>query len=773
MKQQCDVIFVVFAFVDSFKLHTCDSTSVQLKRFFIHFQIKHIRGILFEEENFRKSTAAKKDQTEVKKKTSQKKRSDKPVVEQNSDIGEVPVIDESETKSTDDSESNAVVIISDDDVDKTSTVQKTPISNPTPSTSKNLFESGKSLMGSSKTPIKPSQTVVRAEATSSGIKSNKKESCLDKAYLCGRCLKFSANTIPLVRAHQATAHPNVVSEVLMLNTNNEAQQNKITTKPLPDATTVSSKPKFSECINFGCHYCIFKSKFPTVVYRHWKENHKFPKITTKNIEFPSRPFWFNITKIFKCSYCRRCNDYKDLKVHSQRYHPLETFAMIDNFNPKKCALCFHEFSNTYTDVINHFKESHNHPTTDISIDLENYMTDELVEEIASLLPREQVKCTQPNCKIIFFSMAELESHNSEKHAGNEAQFESIPNDPIMYGCVRCPEMNSNESSMVAHIRDHFLEFQCKICDKRYDKLEMIRAHHEIMHNIKDVTYRNIDINEYFNKYAAMKIIFPNGFFVTKADVKHTRYGSMDNIRKLLNELNVRDLEVVQKRQAENEQKELEVERKRQEEKEKMESEVERKRQEENSEKNTKPVVIKKINLKRSRIADSDSEDSLSLPLAKRVLRKKRKPETMHSKPAVSKLKIESTSNSDDNEPLQNLISVPSNGRKSLRSSSAKLETISSNLKSNAKPEPSSSKSSSSVSKSSKSKVDLNISTSDDQEPLQNLIPFSSYGRKPKPVDLSKIFIDMPFGTASVKVSCDRFALLFNINPKLRLKRCDK
>ncbi|KAG4071313.1 hypothetical protein HA402_004017 [Bradysia odoriphaga] len=80
-------------------------------------KIKHIRGILFEEENVR-TTPTKRDQSEVKKKTSQKKRSDKPVVEQNiSDIGDVPVVEPEpeQAKSNDDSESNAIVIVSDED----------------------------------------------------------------------------------------------------------------------------------------------------------------------------------------------------------------------------------------------------------------------------------------------------------------------------------------------------------------------------------------------------------------------------------------------------------------------------------------------------------------------------------------------------------------------------------------------------------------------------------------------------------------------------------
>lgn len=721
-------------------------------------QIKHIRGILFEEENVRKPTTATK-QSEVKKKTLQKKRSDKPVVEQNSDIGQVPVIDEPrQTKSaTDDSESNAVVIISDEDTtdveksnNEASVKKSSSISNPIPSTSKNLLESGKSFMGSSKTLIKPSQTVVRAEATSSGIKS-KKESSLDKAYLCGRCCNYSGHTIANVRAHQAAAHPNVECEVLMRNTSESETQNKGTPKHLPDETVNRTKSKLSDSINYVCNTCIFKSENPLTIYRHWKENHKFAKVTTNNIEFPSRPFMFRVIKSFKCCYCRKSSHYKDLKVHSIRNHPMEEFAVINMLDPKKCALCSHEF-NTAVDnqreIIDHFKTSHKNETSEP----DTYLTDELMDEITSILPREQVKCTQPNCNTIFFSMDELNEHTNVKHATLEKQFVSVPSDPIMYGCAICSETMVNESDMVAHIRQHILHYQCKFCEKRYNLLEMVKVHHEIMHASKDETYRNIDVTENLHTYSGMKIIFPNGFVLTKADAKHTKYGVMDDIVKLVNDLNIADLEVVRKRQEEQNTK---------------------------AEKDVKSVIVKKKNLKRSRIVDSDSDDipPKEPPTLRRKIKPSAKPETKVPSKSSSPLKskVDSSGASDDNIPLNDL--VPRSP--SLRTSQRRLTVM---KKAVLQSKPTGSKLNISTTSTppppppaiptSKLISKAIATTSHNRKPLQGLIPFTNYGKKTKPVDLSKLYIDMPFGTGSVKVSCDRFALLFNINPKLRLKRCD-
>lgn len=602
--------------------------------------------------------------------------------------------------------------MSDEDTDKSNsdTVDQKLITNPIPSTSKNLIESGKSFMASSNIPIKSSETIVRAEATSSGIKS--KKASLDKAYLCGKCLRYSSDTIAMVRSHQTAAHPNVVCEVLKRNIYNETQPNKSTTKPLPDAKAVKNliQPDF---INYVCYHCIYQSQFPLTMYRHWKENHKHPKITTTNIEVPSRPFWFRIQKLFQCFYCRRCSHFKDLIVHCQKYHP--TFAITDTMIPKKCPLCPYEFVNM--NVVDHFEKCHK--DTDSSPELGDYMTDEILDEITSSLPREQVKCTHPRCNVIFFSMAELYDHTNEKHTGSAMQFQSIPNDPITYGCGNCPATSTSEWSMVDHIRNHFIQYQCKFCEKRFDSLDKLRIHHDVQHNKKDETFRIVDANENLDGYLAMKMYFPNGFVCSRSDIKRTKYGDMEDTKKWITEMYVKELDAVEKRQTEKMRAE---ERRRDEERKEKELAEARRRDEEKKEKEFKHLIVKKKNLKRFRISDSDEDSDDSLPRTPTrsaiALRKKRKvSESPSSRASGSKLRSQSKvqtirdSSTSDNEPLQNLIS--------------------------------------------------------------NTVPGSHYGKKPQEVDLTKIFMDMPIGkNGKRQISCARYALLFNIHPKLRLKRCD-
>lgn len=552
----------------------------------------------------------------------------------------------------------------------------------------------------------------------------------------------------------------------MRNTNDRVPEIKGTTKLLPDATNIKSKPKLTDCISYGCYHCIFKSQVPEIIYKHWKDNHKHSKITTKNIEFPSRPFLFRIVRTFQCCYCRRSSHFKDLKVHCMRNHPYESFAMINNLEPRKCALCTHDFNSAdINEVIQHFKTSHKNLT---STEPDIYLTDELIDEVTSVLPREQVKCTQPNCNIVFFNMAELEDHTTARHAGSQKQYVSIPNDPIMYGCsVFCKDTAPSESEMVAHIRGHINDYLCNFCEKRFDKLDMIKVHHEIMHDSKDETYRNVDVQEHLIKYSSMKIIFPNGLVLTKSEAKHTKYGAMDDVLKLATEMNENDLEVVRKRQEENNKTVAKDDGDN-----KRSAKVTKSTKNVKADKRVKPLVISKKDLKRRRIADSsdssDSSDNPSEPTAKLartlVLRKKRKTtgETEPDVPTKSSAptsKIESSSNSDENTPLKQLIPRLAPSSDPIRSSPRKAKktpTVRSKL----------------PLQDTKTKVDV-ASTTDDSEPLQRLVTISDDSKKAKRVDLTKVFIDMPFGESSMKLSCDRLALLFNISPKLRLKRCDK
>lgn len=292
--------------------------------------------------------------------------------------------------------------------------------------------------------------------------------------------------------------------------------------PLP-ATTA---PALNKIVTYGCCYCPNTSDNPKIIKDHWKKKHN---------RSPTQ-FTFKILKIFKCHYCKRSNTFEELKNHIKKQHPKNQFAMVDNLYPEKCGLC-NQNCGSGTEIIDHFM--HHHHQVGNPIKLSNYLTTELIDRINDeILP----ECT--HCQDEFASLTELEKHTNEKHPESEMNFIYI------YGCSeQCHVTAPNERDMVAHIRQHFLHYQCNFCDEKFLNIDLVREHHRHTHSCEDKTYRIADVKQ----YGEMKIIFPNGLVLTKSECINTRFGSMDKVIEFHNELHDKDMEAVTKRENEKRQ----------------------------------------------------------------------------------------------------------------------------------------------------------------------------------------------------------------------------
>ncbi|KAG4068894.1 hypothetical protein HA402_005042 [Bradysia odoriphaga] len=243
-------------------------------------------------------------------------------------------------------------------------------------------------------------------------------------------------------------------------------ETKVELKSTIEQFTKFSDPKLSDVFRYRCAYCPKPFMNLQLVYEHWNREHGKPNV----------PFLFQVTKIFKCCYCRHCNTYDDLKRHCAQKHPKETFAMIDKMNQKKCALCTNVFCNASTELIaDHFEQHHNVAGVNNTIRLESYLTDEWLDKIIA--------------------------------------------DKVV-----------RRSGLVSST-DH---------------------HHAIAH-AKDKSLSVVSANENLGNYLEMKIIFPNGFVLTKRECVNTRFGAMDELGKMIQELNGTDLKIDHAKPAESKQ----------------------------------------------------------------------------------------------------------------------------------------------------------------------------------------------------------------------------
>lgn len=252
--------------------------------------------------------------------------------------------------------------------------------------------------------------------------------------------------------------------------------------------------KLSDVFKYRCAYCPKSFENHALVYDHFRKDHAKPKTV----------FMFKVAKIFHCYYCRHFNSYDDLKRHCDQKHSRQLFIMMDKFNPTKCGLCAESMENI--SIVDHFEINHSSAGVTNAIGLENYLTDELLNKIAA----EQLVTPKA--------------------------------DQIMFGCPICPtSRHSDQMELVKHLREHFVEYQCKFCDKRFNRIETLQRHHRV-HGKRAETFSVADAAiENFDKYLEMKIYFPNGLVLTKRELKKTKFGDMDEVKEWVKEIGASDV----------------------------------------------------------------------------------------------------------------------------------------------------------------------------------------------------------------------------------------
>lgn len=531
-------------------------------------------------------------------------------------------------------------------------------------------------------------------------------------YACGTCKGYSGVTVASVRIHHMQKHPNQAFTVYILKDAYLSNKNNALPTPnqpkaglelakSPPLLTQLPPPPFDKNILYICYHCVFKASTLKDVYTHWKDSHKHPKKTSNNIVFPGRAFCFKITKMVTCFYCNKSGSYNDIKLHNFRAHHGVVFASVDASDCRKCGECDFRFKDDREEIRKHYETEHV-MTSYVHMRAEpvDYLNDEFLEKIFETGYKGEHECEY--CGVVSKYVEDYEEHHNTTHKDEPQKCKIIPA-RIEYGCPTCRDTMYEEIAMVKHIREHGMLYQCKFCDKTFQYLKMIKQHHEIMHKVKDETYRNVDVMSNLELYTGMRITFPNGLVLTKGEAKNTKYGNINEVIEYVTKLNEEELEAVRQRQ-ENEAKENAS----------MDPS------------DTKPF-------------DRSQDVKRYKGPGKRALKQETKDDDDFApkKRRSTKKKIISSSSSgeefedDDEQPLLKRRLTLSRPFKRLKTESPSSE----------------------------------------DEPLSKLKvnEYSFYGQKPKPFDLNKIYTYMNVSGADMRVSCNRFAMLLNINPTLKLE----
>jgi hypothetical protein len=217
-------------------------------------------------------------------------------------------------------------------------------------------------------------------------------------------------------------------------------------------------------------------------------------------------------------------------------HLNDDFACLDSRNPIKCGECDFEASFNRSDVLTHFKNTHNQKqsTDQFPKEPNDHITQQFIDTIVNL-NRILLQC--PKCNYSDEEKFNMDSHFIEKHGGTTTSYRTVENNinPI-YGCNLCNEQSGEVADISKHyFRRHLTLHNCLYCDKQFKYLKMVRLHQSMMHSQEKelLLYRKAVARRHVDNLQHIKLIFPNGFTVTAGETSNTNYRIHDLVLKFL------------------------------------------------------------------------------------------------------------------------------------------------------------------------------------------------------------------------------------------------
>lgn len=136
------------------------------------------------------------------------------------------------------------------------------------------------------------------------------------------------------------------------------------------------------------------------VYGHWLSGH-----TDLN---GVKPFWFYVTQHVACFYCDAVLNYHEMVKHHKVAHADDTFAVVQQTNHQKCALCRY----IGDEMVEHFAVEHDGL---LKSQLFNpaRMPERLLADLFAVDIHKKRQCGQ--CDAIFETQHEVQDHLENIH----------------------------------------------------------------------------------------------------------------------------------------------------------------------------------------------------------------------------------------------------------------------------------------------------------------------------------------------------------------------
>lgn len=227
---------------------------------------------------------------------------------------------------------------------------------------------------------------------------------------------------------------------------------------------------------FYCDYITFSSIHH--VYNHWHMAH-----------LNEKPFRFSIAGLAVCGHCHFEGTYQMLKIHFNEQHPAMDCTFVDLINRKMCAICDY----IGDDMIEHFRSQHN----------------------LSILDNNPIRLSsatfQEALNVNFFAIEQMLIKG---------------NGIIVHMICGCCQENIKPNEYFEHFLKKNRPFVCLSCKFETTNLYAIANHEVIRHNT------NVDVVPWitrwiFSWFWLSKIVFNNGFVVSKFNLLNTIFDDSD------------------------------------------------------------------------------------------------------------------------------------------------------------------------------------------------------------------------------------------------------
>lgn len=296
----------------------------------------------------------------------------------------------------------------------------------------------------------------------------------------------------------------------------------------PHHVRFSDAPSFeiiSKFNRFRCRKCSGAFGSVHSLSKHYQDRHA------------ERAISFDIFLYVTCCHC-----HQNIKLHEMVHHHLlehqgkhVAFGSIEK--PLKCGQCGYNVNN-FDELLSH--SQHIHPCTLESVERGSsakqniYFNEKLIEDIIAIngtIPRTCSICDR-HC----FSKMQYEIHHSLKHKQMPQRFHMKDKLQIEYHCSICASITLSQNELIRHIWKHegrAYRFKCKRCDMTTWNLKDLKTHMKAKHFEHFMDFR---IEEDISKFYQIKIGLANGFIFTIEEGKHTKYGKMENVYKIIDRL---------------------------------------------------------------------------------------------------------------------------------------------------------------------------------------------------------------------------------------------